>query len=193
MSPILEFQTTNLGPTGLHWTATEDGKRLSGARFFELLGEFPQAREATVECLKDVSMSAYVWETPVLNLEKPQPFECVFLPERMLEGTKASARAFATRLTGRSAVDFDNLGGDARLVVPCPNAASQPWAHLAEFVRHAPVSHVQALLELLGQVVLREARKGARFVSTSGLGVPWIHFRIDTRPKYYQWAPYRAP
>ena len=30
------------------------------------------------------------------------------------------------------------------------------------------------------------------WLSTSGLGVYWLHVRLDTRPKYYQYAPYRA-
>ena len=30
------------------------------------------------------------------------------------------------------------------------------------------------------------------WVSTSGLGVSWLHIRIDTRPKYYSYAPFRA-
>jgi len=29
------------------------------------------------------------------------------------------------------------------------------------------------------------------WVSTSGLGVAWLHVRLDARPKYYQYTPYR--
>jgi hypothetical protein len=29
------------------------------------------------------------------------------------------------------------------------------------------------------------------WVSTSGLGVPWVHVRLDERPKYFQFGPYR--
>jgi hypothetical protein len=29
------------------------------------------------------------------------------------------------------------------------------------------------------------------WVSTSGLGVSWLHLRFDRRPKYYTHAPYR--
>jgi hypothetical protein len=32
---------------------------------------------------------------------------------------------------------------------------------------------------------------GRRFwISTSGLGVPWVHVRLDSYPKYYQYRPY---
>ncbi|WP_391540805.1 DUF6940 family protein [Halomicronema hongdechloris] len=30
-----------------------------------------------------------------------------------------------------------------------------------------------------------------RWVNASGLGVAWLHVRLDTRPKYYQHEPYR--
>ena len=30
------------------------------------------------------------------------------------------------------------------------------------------------------------------WLSTNGLGVAWLHARIDARPKYYSHRPYRA-
>jgi uncharacterized protein DUF6940 len=30
------------------------------------------------------------------------------------------------------------------------------------------------------------------WVSTAGMGVPWLHVRLDTRPTYYRHAAYRA-
>jgi hypothetical protein len=31
------------------------------------------------------------------------------------------------------------------------------------------------------------------WLSTSGLGIYWLHFRLDTVPKYYTYAPYKRP
>ena len=31
------------------------------------------------------------------------------------------------------------------------------------------------------------------WLSTAGLGVYWLHLRLDTRPKYYSFQPYRKP
>lgn len=31
------------------------------------------------------------------------------------------------------------------------------------------------------------------WVSTSGLGVPWLHVRLDDAPKYYTHRPFRDP
>jgi hypothetical protein len=29
-----------------------------------------------------------------------------------------------------------------------------------------------------------------RWLSTAGLGVPWLHLRLDSYPKYYRYRPY---
>ena len=29
------------------------------------------------------------------------------------------------------------------------------------------------------------------WVSTAGLGAPWLHVRLDSRPKYYRFSSYR--
>jgi len=38
-----------------------------------------------------------------------------------------------------------------------------------------------------------QSRIGDRVVwlSTAGAGVPWLHVRLDDRPKYYHYGPYR--
>jgi len=42
--------------------------------------------------------------------------------------------------------------------------------------------------------VLADAPFEAYFwLSTSGLGIAWLHVRLDERPKYYTHAPYRSP
>jgi len=30
------------------------------------------------------------------------------------------------------------------------------------------------------------------WLSTAGLGVYWLHLRLDSRPKYYRYQPYKA-
>ena len=88
-------------------------------------------------------------------------------------------------------VRFDNLGRDAHLVAPCDS--TRPYAHLAVFVRTAPASTNRALWAAAADAL--EERTGARplWLSTAGLGVYWLHLRLDSRPKYYTYAPYRRP
>lgn len=95
---------------------------------------------------------------------------------------------------------FTNLGGDATLVSPVPpsgdghdNDAS--YSHLAIFVRTAPKSQVADFWKLAATTYLGVLKKKQSveksWFSTNGMGVAWLHLRIDDRPKYYSYAPYK--
>ncbi len=89
---------------------------------------------------------------------------------------------------------FPNLGGDALLVVPRSVGRPDSYAHLAHFVRRAPGEQVDALWVAVGDALehWRREGRGRVWLSTSGLGVSWVHVRLDRRPKYYVHRPYRA-
>lgn len=75
---------------------------------------------------------------------------------------------------------------------PPPGEADYP--HLSAFVRRAPAARVDALWTAVGEGVQQwlESRRGRLWVSTAGLGVYWLHIRLDSRPKYVKWGPYRS-
>lgn len=86
------------------------------------------------------------------------------------------------------------------IVTPCQNGRADDYAHLAAFLRRAPRAQVRELWRKLGQGVesalsLPGSGSGERgrplWVSTNGLGVPWLHIRLDTSPKYYNHALWR--
>ena len=92
-------------------------------------------------------------------------------------------------------VVFENLGRDAVLVAPRPGVDGERCAHLVAFLRTAGSSRRQALWQATAraareQLVTRPTQP--LWLSTSGLGVPWLHIRLDVRPKYYTHAPFRA-
>jgi len=93
---------------------------------------------------------------------------------------------------------FTNLGGDASLVAPKPlpdgkDADLSPFAHIAAFVRGATLEHTGIVWQMVTQEYLARLSSGkTAWLSTSGLGVYWLHFRIDARPKYYQYKPFAA-
>ena len=66
------------------------------------------------------------------------------------------------------------------------------YGHLAAFVREAPQAQRHTLWQVVGAAL--DERIGVRptWLSTSGLGVSWLHVRLDSRPKYYQYEPYRV-
>ena len=92
--------------------------------------------------------------------------------------------------------EFDSLGGDAVLVAPCERGPRTQYAHLGAFVREASAPQQAALWKAVGHALKRAlANRGdsvATWLSTEGSGVPWLHIRLDSRPKYYHHAAYRA-
>ena len=143
--------------------------------------------------LADAPFAAYFWETPPVTQENAgQPFECVLVDSPVLAGVAADAGAFAayfSRETGDVAV-FPNLGRDACLVAPCPRGPQAAYAHLAAFVRSAPDTQQQAFWKSVGGQARRRLSGRPLWLSTSGLGVYWLHARLDTVPKYYTYRPY---
>jgi hypothetical protein len=80
--------------------------------------------------------------------------------------------------------------------VPAPAGDNRCFAHLAAFLRGTTEPRRQALWRTVADAL--RGRVGARapdtpvWLSTAGLGVSWLHLRLDSRPKYYRHAPYRT-
>jgi hypothetical protein len=103
--------------------------------------------------------------------------------------------AFAEHLDGTTSpvITFPNLGGDAVLVVPSPVGDLSAYGHLAAFVRQAPAAQRAALWLAVGNAMGERVSERPVWLSTAGAGVPWLHVRLDDRPKYYGYTGYRTP
>ena len=93
---------------------------------------------------------------------------------------------------------FPNLGGDAQLIAPKARTPLDgndpiPYSHLAAFCRHAPDDQVAHVWQLAAQEYQQRISSTSETVwfSTSGNGIAWLHFRLDRRPKYYTYKPFR--
>lgn len=98
-------------------------------------------------------------------------------------------------------ITFPNLGRDAILIVPTPlgttEAISRTYGHLANFIREAPQWQIAATWRLVAEQYLQRMKvlqehdnNESVWLSTAGNGVPWLHFRLDSRPKYYHYKPF---
>lgn len=145
--------------------------------------------------LAEVPFGAYRWETPRLtSASLGNPFEAVVVDDPRLE-RRQQPGAFAEHFDanpGASIVVMPNLGADAVLVVPAPLAERSCYCHLAAFVRGAPAQQRDALWQRTAKATLDRVGERAVWLSTAGGGVPWLHVRLDDRPKYYAHRPYRA-
>ena len=151
------------------------------------------------EALATVPFSAFFWETPPLQtVDSDQLFECAIVESLRLANISAEPGAFADYISqgrGSNAIEvFPNLGRDALLVVPCQNGPSAHYAHIATFVRSAPRPQVYGLWAAIARAIEQTLQSSSQplWVSTSGLGVSWLHVRLDSTPKYYEYAPYKT-
>jgi hypothetical protein len=160
------------------------------------LAEEREARRVLTEALREAPFDAYFWETPPMNPDDEQQEAELAVVESVALGRSvadpSSFRAAFRAAHGRIAT-FSNLSGDAVLVAPIPEAGVD-GAHLAAFLRTAPESAAEALWIAVSEAVAtwRLQRRQPVWVSTSGLGVPWLHVRLDGTPKYYSHRPYAA-
>lgn len=176
--------------------AADPARAVSRAGFFAALRDDPAARAALTALVHNAPFPGLCLETPPLSAATAAlPAELVLVRSDALLAERQDASPFAPQLRADRAVcTFRNLGGDALLVVPHP-AHAERAAHLAEFVRHAAPALVDTFWATLGAAVLDEAarRTSPLWVSTAGLGVAWLHARLDSRPKYYRHRPYVTP
>eukprot|EP00303_Exanthemachrysis_gayraliae_P016495 CAMPEP_0206031980 /NCGR_PEP_ID=MMETSP1464-20131121/48290_1 /ASSEMBLY_ACC=CAM_ASM_001124 /TAXON_ID=119497 /ORGANISM="Exanthemachrysis gayraliae, Strain RCC1523" /LENGTH=243 /DNA_ID=CAMNT_0053406091 /DNA_START=43 /DNA_END=774 /DNA_ORIENTATION=+ len=153
---------------------------------------------------------AFFWETPPLTqaLRTSVPFECITLDAPHLASAAPDPHTFAAHTGARrgqaGAMTFSNLAGDARLVAPCEDAEAakvgggtlRRYVHLAAFLRGADAVQVRALWAEAARALedtLATRGPAPTWVNTEGSGVSWLHLRLDSRPKYVHWGPYRAP
>lgn len=143
--------------------------------------------------LAEIQFTAFRWETPPVTIaSRNDNFECVILNDPHLDRTPdptSFSEYFAGTATGIAV--FPNLRKDAMMIVPCPIADHAAYGHLAAFVRHAPSSQRDALWKTVGEVWGKRVSQTPVWLSTAGAGVPWLHVRLDSVPKYYWHVPYR--
>jgi hypothetical protein len=151
----------------------------------------PRFRSFWIARLRTISFDSYCWECPALSDEsRGAAFECVFVSSPSLARMGTDPEAFAEHFRpGCELVIFDNLGGDARLVAPCPEKSGN-FAHLGSFTATASAERQDALWNAVGEAVTSRIGPKPLWLSTAGHGVAWLHVRLDSRPKYYRHAPY---
>lgn len=162
----------------------------------EALADDAKFRGTLTGTLRNSPFDAFFWETPpVLAGNFDRPFEFVLVNGPTLATLAPDPRPFSDHFARRdpseTVLTFPNLGGDAFLVVPAPIAGDSAYPHLAAFLRQAPAEQVDEFWRLAGASMLERISDRPTWLSTAGLGVSWLHLRLDSRPKYYRHGPYR--
>lgn len=193
------YTSTKINDNTYKYKITLDGGEIDFSDFIALLKDkkkdFFQAFQGA---LKDANakFSAYFWEcSPVSKDTINKPFEFVVTKSISLDNISQDYSSFDEHFANgneQQVVSFLNLGGDAILVVPIPQE-NLDYKNISQFTKNASDEQQQ---EFWGEVVDKlskelEKSTGPRWLSTNGLGVHYLHVRIDRRPKYYSFWEYK--
>lgn len=160
-----------------------------------------------INCMREASSpyKAFFFETKGTKASnrKEKQFEFVLVDApRLYSFTIArspAAGAFSEHFNdlagSSSSASFPNLGRTSVLVSPKPQPSNPKkiYTDLASFIRNAPQNEIISLWKLALQEYrawLNEKTESV-WLSTSGLGVAWLHIRLDRRPKYYTFRPFQ--
>ncbi len=180
----------------LRFGLLRDGELLSWSDVVHRWQTDQSFRRFFISVLADAPFPAYFWETqPVTRTSIDREFEFVLVDSRSLAGVRTDEQAFANHFAsakpGASVIEFPNLSGDATLVVPCPGEPSSAYSQISTFARQAPDDQQHQLWSMVGAALERQLSAQPVWLNTSGLGIYWLHIRLDSSPKYYTHEPYR--
>lgn len=168
----------------------KEGKRITWREALYLFQHDESFVDEITRQIGFIDYSGVFWETPRVDLDENFEFVVIDAPE--LSRTRADSTPFEDHMTGNGNVaSFPNIRGDAYLVVPLPRGNKDLYAHLTPFVRGAPREQILELFKVIGREASLRAESQNLWISTSGLGVSWLHVRLDSSPKYYSYRPYK--
>lgn len=187
---------TRAVPSGLRFDLFRGRSPLSFRELFHLFENDADFTRWYAETLAGCGLAAFFWEHPPLTTETfDDEAEFVLIESSALAGLHSEPEPFASHFSSHpdaEVVTFANPSGDALLVAPRPLGPLEAYCHLAVFVRNAPATQIQSLFKTAARAVHENLSRTPSWLSTSGLGVSWLHVRLDRRPKYYQFTPYKT-
>jgi len=179
---------------GHKYRISGDDSNLSFRQLFELLRSSEDFADWYSDTLATFEATAFYWELPPLtNSTIDHEAEFVLIDAPLLARLPPEPAPFASlfeKRPGEDIVVFPNLGGDAVLVVPCPREPIDAYPHLAAFLRQGEQDQIRKLWQVAAETLLDRLNDTPVWLSTAGIGVAWLHLRLDSRPKYYSYRTY---
>ena len=177
-------------------TLSGDSRVLLFRQVIELWQNSSEFRDYFTSVIIQCPFAAFFWETPhVTRRTLDRSFEFAMVESTSLSHLRPDPAPFTSHFLSRpseTVLTFPNLGGDAILVVPAPLTDRACYTHLAQFLRNAPKSQVDAFWRAAGLAMQSRVSDAPIWLSTAGMGVSWLHLRLDSRPKYYRHEPYKS-
>lgn len=116
------------------------------------------------------------------------PYEERYITNTSLNKMRQSYDAFKQHInnsTDEYVTYFLNLSKKSMLIVPMPQSG-KIFTTLKDFMDNASDTQQKRFWNMVAvQAIEMKEKHGKVWISTHGLGVPYLHVRIDTFPKYY--------
>lgn len=172
------------------------GTNLTFKQVFEVMENDPLTFHNYLkdEVLKTGYKAVYL-EFPKLNTKNlNNKFECVILEAIELINSNPNPQAFGISCSDL-VICTRNKSKDAELIIPNLNSSNN-YAHLFLFLDpencQPPENNLYYYFWKSAAIVIKEQINCNKniWISTSGLGIPWLHLRISEIPKYYRFQKY---
>ena len=130
---------------------------------------------------------SFFWETkPITNLN--DDYKEIFIENTSLSKLKQNYSSFEEhikRSRNKYVTSFYNLSKTSLLIIPIPKS-NKNFATLKDFTDNASDTQKKEFWKYVSKKIKEFSSKNDKiYVSTHGLGVPYLHIRLDTIPKYY--------
>jgi len=139
----------------------------------------------------------FYFETPPLTTDDlDHEFECRFIYAPKFKQFKTMTGPFQDHFSDEGAtVHFRSLKKDALLIVPNPiDKDLKKYTHIGAFMTSDLTQQKLEFWKYAAAQVDETIKSGQRiWLNTEGSGVYYLHLRLDSRPKYYHYVPYKNP
>jgi hypothetical protein len=133
--------------------------------------------------------NAFFWETSPISNNSTDNYSENFIETSAFNGVRQNYLAFLNHIKkskNKYTVSFNNLSGSSLLIIPYPKNGKN-FTSLKDFIDNASDTHQKQFWKCVAIRVEQMLKNHNKvWVSTHGTGVPYLHVRIDTNPKYYQ-------
>lgn len=132
--------------------------------------------------------SRFFFETFVCDQNLKNRYQEKFITNKKLDNLEYNFTAYQEYIDqskNQYVTSFYNLSGDSKLIIPIPKKGKK-YTTIKEFIDTASLSQQKNFWKYAVQEIIESLKTNKKiYVSTHGLGIPYFHLRLDTRPKYY--------
>lgn len=134
----------------------------------------------------------FFYETAPITTSMNTKYDAKWIESEKLQKLKQNYRNFSKYFKKhKDVVSFINLSKTALLVVPVPRKGKN-YTTLKDFMDNASKSQQKMFWKHAASVIRSMLKKYDKlWVSTHGLGVPYLHLRVEVEPKYYKTSSFK--